>query len=219
MPNLEKNYFKSYEKDVTYQKTPLVGRSLPLHPGSLLALPCQGLCSFIHSFFSVPALYALMIFFYFCKQRNNCRSHWFFKKSFFSTRPSSCIPTSLFPLSSNILNKQVTLLYTVCPLPPLLILPPVQFYSSHSSENVLVTLSVLVSPNVFRVSFLVWYHTLSWPVWYHTLFLALFLIYFSFSALPRSGTSPQNNLECLFISTCTPGWSLYCHHFDQYLMI
>lgn len=168
-PNLEENDFKSSEKDIAYQKTPWVDQSLPLDSGSQSSLPCQGLCSFIYSFSSIPALSALL-FSYFYKTKKHVLVALINKKqtkqnevSFFlmflwlhSHFPAPFRAT-LFETVSYTLGFQFN---PASSATPVLITPLEVFLPTDSPLSLSYPISSISPWQTMFLSSLVWHHTL-----------------------------------------------------------
>lgn len=102
-------------KKTSPTKRPLWWASLSPRTGSQSSLPCQGFCSFIYFFFSIPVV-SVLLFSYFYEQGNMLQSLSLRKKtktnkqnktkSLFSSCPSGYIPTSLLPFWRNNFSKQ-----------------------------------------------------------------------------------------------------------------
>lgn len=124
--NLEKNDFKSYEKDIAYQKTPLVGQSLPLDWLSILLALSRVL--FLHLFLLFrPSSLCSIVFLFLWTRKHALESPIKKKKtktnkqnktkSLFSSCPSGYIPTSLLPFWRNTFqNRFLCMMFLVLSL-------------------------------------------------------------------------------------------------------
>lgn len=210
-------------KNTSPTKRPLWWASLsPLYPGFQSSLPCQGLCSFICSFSSVPIFSALLLSYFYLslikeKKKTNKQNK---AKSLF---PSSLWGLSHFsaPLQGNTFQKHLSIHSVCCPSPVNL--------PSRADSVPITALKVFLSrvlfcpvlPNLFLLYegcfFLGLFDTepSSWLSFdYFYCFLDFFLL---ICYLAKSGAASQHNKEPLLISAFTPKMVYHCHGLDRYL--